>query len=347
MPGNRRCFIIAEIGVNHNGNVGMAIDLIDAAATAGADAVKFQTFDTAKLVRPEAEKADYQRHQTGSGNQKSMLESLQLSEVDHIRLAEHCRDKKVEFMSTPFDLDAADFLKRIGVRRMKLPSGDIDNVPMIRRMASLDLPVIMSTGMADMSEVAAAKACIEDEWERLGLMQDRPDRLVILHCTSNYPAEPETVNLAAMITMARELDCPTGYSDHTQGTLVAVAAVVLGAVVIEKHVTLDKNLPGPDHAASLDPIEFANMVHQIRVIEAARGDGTKAPTASELPVRALVRRSVTVARDLPDGATITIDDLIMLRPANGIPPTKVDEIVGCKTTRSLMKGMLLSSSDFI
>ncbi|MGL5840127.1 MAG: N-acetylneuraminate synthase [Sphingorhabdus sp.] len=345
MPGNAACFIIAEIGVNHNGDLAMAFELIDEAAASGANAVKFQTFEAAKLVRPEAEKAEYQQQQTGEGSQKDMLEALQLSEDDHVRLAQYCRDKGIEFMSTPFDLEAADFLKVIGTKRMKLPSGDIDNIPMLRRMAALDMPVIISTGMADMSEVAAAKRCVEEEWLRLGLMQDRADRLVVLHCTSNYPAEPETVNLSAMVTMARELACQIGYSDHTRGSEIAVAAVALGAVVIEKHITLDKDLPGPDHAASLNPAEFTEMVRQIRAVEAAYGDGVKTPCASEMPVRALVRRSITVARDLPAGSTVGPRDLIMLRPANGIPPTAIDEVVGRQTTRPLSAGTLLAWSD--
>ena len=345
MPGSRKTFIIAEIGVNHNGSLPMARELIDIAAEIGADAVKFQTFDAAKLVRPEAEKAEYQKQQTGDGDQKGMLEALQLSESEHVELADYCSDKGIEFMSTPFDLDAADFLKSIGVQRMKLPSGDIDNFPMLRKMAGLDLPIIMSTGMADMEEVRSAKNCIEAEWGRLGLMQGRDDRLVILHCTSNYPTAPANVNLQAMVSMGRELGCAIGYSDHTCGTAIAVGAVALGAVVIEKHITLDKNLPGPDHAASLDPSEFKSLVEQIRAVEAAAGDGVKAPQDSELAVRALVRRSISVARDLSAGATIVADDLIMLRPANGISPTRIDEVIGAKTKRAIEAGSLLSWDD--
>ena len=345
MPGDNRIFVIAEIGVNHNGSVSMARELIDVAADAGADAVKFQTFDAAKLVRPEAGKAEYQKRQTGDGDQKGMLESLQLSDMQHIEMAEYCRQKRIEFMSTPFDLEAADFLKRIGVRRMKLPSGDIDNFPMLRKMAALELPVIMSTGMADMAEVTAAKDCIEAEWGRLGLMQGREDRLVILHCTSNYPTEPIDVNLHAMVAMGRELDCPVGYSDHTCGTAVAVAAVALGATVIEKHITLDKSMPGPDHAASLNPKEFNALVEQIRAVEAAAGDGVKAPRQSELPVRAVVRRSISITRDLLEGAEIREADLIMLRPANGISPAQIDLVVGRRTNRAVAAGALLSWDD--
>jgi sialic acid synthase SpsE len=230
---------------------------------------------------------------------------------------------------------------------MKLPSGDIDNVPMMRRVAALDMPLIISTGMADMDEVRYAKACIEAEWSRLGLMQDRIDRLTVLHCTSNYPAEPEDVNLLAMSTMQQILGCPVGYSDHSKGIAIAIAAVALGACVIEKHVTLDKQLPGPDHAASLDPAEFTAMVEGIRSFESARGNGVKAPRPSEIPVRALVRRSVTIARDVPSGQPIGMGDIVMLRPANGIAPTQVDQIVGRQAARNLSSGTLLAWDDLL
>ena len=339
------CFIIAEVGVNHNGDPAKAFELIDVAARCGADAVKFQTFDAAKLVRPEAEKAEYQKKQTGDGGQLAMLKALEITPELHRQLAAYCHDRGVEFMSTPFDEDAAVFLRDIGVKRLKLPSGDIDNVPMLRHFASLDLPIIMSTGMAGMAEVAAAKACVEAEWDRLGLMDTQSGRLVILHCTSNYPAALEDVNLRAMQSMQQALDCPVGYSDHTTGTEVSVAAVAMGAVVIEKHITLDKALPGPDHAASLDPVEFAGMIRHIRSVEAALGDGVKAPRASELPVRQVVRRSMTLARGVTRGAKLCKEDLVMLRPANGIPPTEIDAVVGRTAARNLAAGTLLAWSD--
>jgi N,N'-diacetyllegionaminate synthase len=343
--GDPRCFIIAEIGVNHNGSLDRAYELIDVAASAGADAVKFQTFDAAKLARPEAEKAEYQKTQTGAGSQHEMLTALQLSFQDHHVLAGHCQAAGIEFMSTPFDLESVNFLEQVGVRRMKLPSGDINNVPMLRRAAALGMPLIVSTGMADLTEVRNAKNWIEAEWQRLGLMQNSPDGLTILHCTSNYPAAAEDVNLLAMMSMRQALGCPVGYSDHTTGIAIAIAAVALGATVIEKHVTLDKQLPGPDHAASLDPTEFHAMVAAIRGVEAARGDGVKAPRLSELPVRALVRRSISVARDVPVGQRVALDDIVMLRPANGIPPTEVDRVVGRTAARSLAAGTLLAWDD--
>lgn len=339
------CFIIAEVGVNHNGDTQMAKRLIDVAADCGADAVKFQTFSAEKLVRPDAEKVDYQRDATGEGNQFSMLQALEISAEDHRLLAAYCADRGVEFMSTPFDQDAVDFLVETGVSRLKVPSGDVDNFPLLRHLACKGLPLIVSTGMASLEEVVAARDCIVAEWTRMGLRDDDSDRLVVLHCTSNYPAAPKDVNLKAIRTLARALECPVGYSDHTRGSAVAVAAVAMGASVIEKHITLDKSLPGPDHAASLDPQEFAFMVDQIREVELALGDGIKQPTSSELPVRELVRRSISVARDIPRGTTLSDCDLVMLRPANGISPSAIDRVVGRVAASDLRAGKLLDWSD--
>jgi N,N'-diacetyllegionaminate synthase len=341
------CFIIAEVGVNHNGDIEMARKLIEVAARCGADAVKFQTFSAEKLVRPEAEKAAYQKEATGDGGQFSMLQALEISRADHCKLAEHCAASGVEFMSTPFDQDAADFLVEVGVRRLKVPPGDIDNFPLLRHLARTGLPLIVSTGMSSLAEVVAAKECIFAEWSRIGLPEDHGDRLVVLHCTSNYPTAPKDVNLKAMPTIANALRCPVGYSDHTSGSAVAVAAVAMGATVIEKHITLDKALPGPDHAASLDPEEFAFMVNQIREIEVALGDGIKAPKPSELPVRALVRRSISVARDVPQGTIVNGRDLVMLRPSNGISPSAIDQVVGKIAARDLPAGKLLDWSDLL
>jgi N,N'-diacetyllegionaminate synthase len=339
------CFIIAEVGVNHNGDTQMAKELIDVAADCGADAVKFQTFSAEKLVRPEAEKAAYQKEATGDGNQFSMLRALEISHEDHRVLAAHCAARGVEFMSTPFDEDAADFLVEVGVSRLKVPSGDIDNFPLLRHLARKGLPLIVSTGMSSLDEVVAARDCIVAEWSQMDLPEDIGRRLVVLHCTSNYPTAPTDVNLEAMPTMARALGCPVGYSDHTRGSAVAVAAVAMGAAVIEKHITLDKALPGPDHAASLDPKEFAFMVNQIREVEVALGDGIKEPKPSELPVRALVRRSISIARDVPQGAVVTREDLVMLRPSNGISPSSIDRVVGRVAARDLGAGRLLDWSD--
>jgi N-acetylneuraminate synthase len=342
-----QCFIIAEVGVNHNGDTGMAMELIDVAAHCGADAVKFQTFSAEKLVRPEAEKAAYQTAATGDGGQFAMLQALEISPDDHRHLAERCASRGVEFMSTPFDEEAADFLVQAGVRRLKVPSGDIDNFPLLRHLARTRLPLIISTGMAALNEVIAARDCVVAEWSKIGLPEDDSGRLVVLHCTSNYPAAPEDVNLKAMLTIADTLECQVGYSDHTTGSAVPVAAVAMGARVIEKHITLDKSLAGPDHAASLDPDEFAFMVAQIREVETALGDGIKEPRPSELPIRNLVRRSISVARGIQKGSTVAAADLVMLRPANGISPKAVDLVVGRTAMRDLPAGKLLDWSDLL
>ena len=338
-------FIIAEVGVNHNGDIGRALELIDVSAGLGADAVKFQSFRTADLASDTAQKADYQVKQTGSGDQQSMLAELELSEADHHTLMARCDKRGIEFMSTPFDLQSAAMLADLGVKRLKLGSGDLDNVPLLRALAALGLPLILSTGMADMEEVVAAKDLVEQEWKRLGLLQADPSRLTVLHCTSNYPALPEDVNLLAMQTMQGELDCPVGYSDHTEDIFVAVAATALGASVIEKHITLDCSLPGPDHAASLEPDQFGQLVRNIRELTTALGDGIKAPRPSEMPVKAVARRSIALSQDLPKGHIISGDDLVMLRPATGIAPSKYDEVIGRVLAREVFRGTLLSLDD--
>lgn len=340
-------FIIAEAGVNHNGNPEIAMQLVDIAAQCGADAVKFQTFTASKLVKPGSEKAEYQKRQTGTGDQLSMLKALEMSPKLHEQLFDRCTKAGIEFMSTPFDTDAALFLKSIGMKRLKIPSGEIDNFPLLRFFVQLELPLIMSTGMADLAEVEAATNCIEAEWERLGQKTERPEMLTILHCTSNYPADAADVNLRAMITMAEEFGYPVGYSDHTLGIAVSPAAVALGATVIEKHFTLDKNAPGPDHAASLMPHELAEMVSQIRTVERALGSREKKPSLSEIEVRSLVRRSISAARDLTSGSRLTLDDIVFLRPANGLSPAVVDDVVGKTLTRDLPANALLDWSDLI
>lgn len=340
-------FIIAEAGVNHNGSAETALKMVDVAAQCGADAIKFQTFTANKLVRPGSEKAEYQKRQTGDGDQLTMLKALEMSPELHEQLIARCAEAEIEFMSTPFDEDAALFLKSIGMRRIKIPSGEIDNFPLLRFFAGMALPLIMSTGMANHAEVEAAKNCVEAEWTRLGLSGEKARDLTILHCTSNYPAAPGDVNLRAMKTMADSFNCPVGYSDHTLGIAVSTAAVALGATVIEKHFTLDRNAPGPDHAASLTPDELAEMIQQIRTVERALGSSEKKPGASEIEVRALVRRSISLARDVPAGAALTLDDLVMLRPANGISPSLIDSIIGRVAAQNLSADKLLNWSDII
>lgn len=339
-------FIIAEAGVNHNGSTGLALQLVDVAAEAGADAVKFQTFKAETLVRAGAEKAEYQKKQTGDGDQFSMLKALELSEEAHRQVAARCREKGILFMSTPFDLEAADFLLGLGMTFIKVPSGELTNHPFLAELARRNRPLILSTGMGSLDEIREAVAVIDRTREVSGLGARPEGFLTVLHCTSNYPALPGDVNLTAMNTIGRELGVPVGYSDHTNGITIAIAATALGASVIEKHFTLDRDLPGPDHAASLEPNELAAMVRAIRDVERALGDGVKAPRPSELPVRALVRRSLTLARPVTAGNLLTGDDLVLLRPGTGIPPKHLDEVAGQRrAARDLPAGHTLTWDD--
>jgi len=340
-----KTFVIAEAGVNHNGSDELALQLVETAARCGADAVKFQTFSADKLVRPGAEKAAYQKSATGDGDQHSMLKQLEMSPELHRRLVARCAELGIEFMSTPFDEEAADFLLALGMKRIKVPSGEITNHPFLRFLAAKNVPLIVSTGMATLEEVEEAVAVISAERTRLALTQPLAEMLSILHCTSNYPAAAADVNLRAMQTLAQACAVPAGYSDHTLGVAVSTAAVALGAVIIEKHFTLDKTLPGPDHQASLSPEELRQMIEQIRSVEQALGSAVKAPTPSELPVRALVRRSVTSRRDLAAGAVLTADDVCLLRPGTGIPPKSLEQALGRTMAHAVPAGTTLAWSD--
>lgn len=341
-----KTFFIAEAGVNHNGSEDLALQLVDLAARCGADAVKFQTFKADRLVRRGASKAAYQEAATGAGDQHSMLAGLEMSEAMHRKVFARCQERGIEFMSTPFDEEAADFLVALGMRRIKIPSGEITNHPFLRHLARHDLPLILSTGMATLQEIVEATAVIRAERERRGLARPIEQMLTILHCTSNYPAALEDVNLRAMATIAAAVGVPVGYSDHTLGIAVSTAAVALGATVIEKHFTLDTSLPGPDHKASLSPGELAALVAQVRAVERALGSDRKEPTAAELPVRELVRRSVTSARDLRAGVPLTADDLCLLRPGTGIAPQHIEALVGRVPQRDVPAGTTLLWSDF-
>src|SRR5215213_1319434 len=290
-------FIIAEAGVNHNGDLKIAHELVDVAAEAGADAVKFQTFIAEKSITSDAIKADYQRISTG--NEESQLEmarKLELSFDDFRTLKRYCDERGIVFLSTPFDLESVDFLHSLRVPALKIASGDLTNHPLLRHVASKGVPVIISTGMSDMEEVKEATEVVRSGGN---------DRIVLLQCVTNYPADPADVNLRVMQTMAETLDVPVGYSDHTLGIEVAIGAVALGACVIEKHFTLDRSLPGPDHRASLEPRELEALVHGIRRVEAALGDGLKTPAASEARNAAVARRSLVAACDIKAGTVIT------------------------------------------
>ncbi|WED41921.1 N-acetylneuraminate synthase [Legionella cardiaca] len=334
------CFIIAEAGVNHNGDIHLAKELIHAAKETGANAVKFQTFKADHLVNKTAEQAQYQKKNSLHSSQYDMLKALEISEDDHHLLAELADSLGIEFMSTGFDEASINFLVSLGVRRLKVPSGEITNLPFLEHLAKTNLPLIMSTGMSDLLEVREAIDTVRPFYgDKL------KENLVLLHCTSNYPAAYSDVNLMAMQTLADEFGLPVGYSDHTLGMLVPTLAIAMGAKVLEKHFTLDNSLPGPDHAASMLPKAFQEMVTTIRDAEIALGDGVKQPTQSELPIRDLVRRSVTLRHELPQGTRLTKNDLILLRPGTGIKPARLHEVIGRRLTVSLNAGSTLQWDD--
>lgn len=325
--------IIAEAGVNHNGSLERALALVDAAALAGADYVKFQTFRADKLVTGSARRADYQRANMGGGNddsQLAMLRGLQLEADDFAALAARCAEQGIGFMSTPFDFDSIVVLSAIGQDYWKIPSGEITNTPYLEAIASLHRPVIMSTGMSTLDEVRRAV----DTLTASGLTRDM---ITLLHCTTMYPTPFADVNLRAMEAL-RSLGCAAvGYSDHTPGTAIAVAAVALGASVIEKHFTLDRNLPGPDHKASLEPDELARMVSDIRATEVALGTPVKRPTQAEIPNIAVARKSIVASQPIAAGTLFTAGNLTTKRPGTGLSPVHWHELVGhLKATRDYL-----------
>jgi N-acetylneuraminate synthase len=328
------CIIIAEAGVNHNGSVELAHRLVDAAADAGADAVKFQTFQAGKLVTAEAKKAAYQQEATGSSeSQLEMLQKLELPSSAYSELISHCRDRKILFISTPFDEESADLLIALGMPVLKIPSGEVTNLPFLQFLARKALPMLVSTGMATLGEIENAIEVIRSAGS---------EDFVLLHCVTNYPTPPEEVNLRVMNMLASAFEVPVGYSDHTQGIEVPLAAVALGACVIEKHFTLDRAMEGPDHKASLIPEELAAMVRGIHIVEASLGNGIKKPSVTEVANAAVVRRSLVAARDIPSGAELTLEMVIIKRPGTGLSPAMLPTILGRKTTRAIKAGDLLS-----
>ena len=337
-------FIIAEAGVNHDGSLDKALALVDVAARSGADAIKFQTFRTEEVVTRTAAKARYQETQTGGGTQFEMIKALELSEDDHASIAERCHARGIEFMSTPFAAWAIDLLVGLGMRRVKIASGEIVNKPLIQRVARARLPIILSTGMSTMDEARRAVDWIKDEWRAAG-HEPSPGDLTVLHCTSEYPAPPSTINLRAMNTLGAELGVPVGYSDHSVGHEIAVAAVALGARVIEKHFTLDRNAFGPDHKASLSPEQLVELVQAIRNVEEAMGSSKKVPSDIELPTRQLVRRSAFATRPIAAGEVLTQDMIIFLRPGDGIGPERIDDIIGSVMLHDLEEGAKLAEGD--
>jgi N,N'-diacetyllegionaminate synthase len=327
--------VIAEAGVNHNGDLALARQLVEAAAAAGADAVKFQTFSAADLASADAPKAAYQTENEGAGSQRQMLKRLELSAEQHHQLAAHCRDCGIAFLSTAFGIPELNLLLELGIGAIKVPSGEVTHRPLLEAMAAAaaarGLPVYLSTGMCSLGEVEAAlQVFLEAELPR--------SQITLLHCLSAYPAPEEQLNLRALTTMASAFGCPAGYSDHTLGLTAPVAAVALGAAVIEKHLTLDTNLPGPDHRASLEPDAFAAMVAAIRSCERMLGDGIKQPQPVELNTRAVARRSVRAARPLKAGQLLTAADLICQRPADGLSPMRLSQLLGRTASRAYQAG---------
>jgi N-acetylneuraminate synthase len=322
--------------VNHNGDLAVARELVAAAAAAGADLVKFQSFIATESISAGAVKADYQRHATDPDEtQAEMVRRLELSRSDHEALIADCRSHGIGFLSTAFDPASFDMLVELGLDRVKVPSGEITNLPLLRHVARLGLPMIMSTGMADLGEIEAAL----DAVERAGTERRQ---VTLLHCTTEYPAPFDEVNLRAIPTLRAAFGLDVGYSDHTAGIEIAIAAVALGATVIEKHVTLDRRMPGPDHQASLEPGELAAMVAAIRHLEAALGDGRKRPTASELRNRPVARKSLVARRPIRAGELFTAENLAAKRPGTGISPMRWDEVLGRPAPRDFSADELIA-----
>jgi len=327
--------IIAEAGVNHNGNIDLAYKLIDAAKDAGVDAVKFQTFIPEKTVSKLANKANYQKETTGENeSQLEMIKKLALSFDDHKILLKYCKNKNIMFLSSPFDLGSIDFLNKLGLDILKIPSGEIINLPYLRKIGSLNKKIIISSGMANLEEVRSALDILINSGTKR-------ENITILHCTTNYPCPYEEVNLKAMLTLKEVFKLPVGYSDHTLGIEVPIAAVVLGATVIEKHFTIDKNMEGPDHKASLEPDELKKMVISIRNIEKSLGDGIKEPNKSEIDIMKVARKSIVASKNIKKNEIFTEENITVKRPGIGISPMKWDEIIGTAAKRDYKEDELI------
>ncbi|TZE82178.1 N-acetylneuraminate synthase [Calorimonas adulescens] len=327
-------FIIAEAGVNHNGSVELAKKMIDAAVETGADAIKFQIFKAENLVLKNAEKAEYQKKTTDENeSQYDMLKKLELTYDQHIELMKYCQQMGIIYLSTPFDFESADVLDKCDVAAYKIGSGDITNLPFIEYIARRNKPMIISTGMSDLGEIEDAIDTIRKTGN---------EKIILLHCISNYPADYRDVNLNAMLTLKNAFKFSVGYSDHTLGIEVPIAAVALGAKVIEKHFTLDKNLPGPDHKASLEPFEFKQMINSIRNVECSLGDGIKRCMYAEENARKVARKSVVTDCDIKRGMVIERDMLTVKRPGTGIPPKDIGYIIGRKAKIDILKDTIIS-----
>jgi N,N'-diacetyllegionaminate synthase len=328
------CFVIAEAGVNHNGKVDTAQQMIRAAACAGADAVKFQTFKADRLTSSFAPKAEYQKKNTvESESQLEMLRKLELPEVAYPILIQECRANNIIFMSSPFDEESADMLDALGMVIFKIPSGEITNLPFLTHIAKKKKPIILSTGMSYLSEVEIAVNTILESGNK---------ELALLHCTSNYPAKPEGINLRAMNTLAEAFHLQVGLSDHSEGIEIALAAVAMGATIIEKHFTLDRNMSGPDQRASLEPSELESMIKGIRKVELALGHTRKEPSEGEAETAAVARKSIVARIDIPAGSRLTESHLAIMRPGTGLPPTVLPTLLGRTARANIPKGTLIS-----
>ena len=330
-----KTLIIAEAGVNHNGDIALAKKLIAAAADAGADLVKFQTFIARNLVSKSAPKAEYQKNVTDpEESQQEMVRKLELSKENHLELIDECNRKGIGFFSTAFDLESVDLLEEFGSKFVKVPSGELTNLPYLRYLTRTGKPVLLSTGMANLGEIEAAINVIEQAGTPRA-------KITVLHCTTEYPTPMEDVNLRAMVNIGNALGVKVGYSDHTSGIEIPIAAVALGATVIEKHFTLDRNLPGPDHRASLEPDELKAMVAGIRNIERALGDGIKRPSPSELKNKPIARKSLVAATDIKAGELFSVENLATKRPGTGVSPMLWDEVIGRSAPRDFNEDELI------
>lgn len=328
-------FVIAEAGVNHNGKLELAKELIDVATEAGANAVKFQTFKTEKLVSKNAQKADYQKQTTdASESQYDMIKKLELNEAMHHELIAYCKNKNILFLSTPFDHESINLLDQLGMEIFKIPSGEITNLPYLRHIGSLGKKVILSTGMADMGE-------IEDALDVLTTAGTSKDDITVLHATTEYPCPIDEVNLKAMQTIATAFGIQTGYSDHTNGIEVPIAAVAMGATVIEKHFTLDKMMEGPDHKASVEPDELIAMIQAIRNIEKALGTGIKKPSPREIKNIPIARKSIVASRPIQKGEVFNSNNVTIKRPGTGINPMRYDDIIGSVALKDYLEDELI------
>jgi N-acetylneuraminate synthase len=326
---SNKTLIIAEAGVNHNGDIEIAKKLVDVACEAGVDAVKFQTFKADKLVTKKAEKAEYQKKNTNNNEtQYQMLKKLELAYDDHKELISYCEKKDIMFISTPFDIDSVDLLEDLGVELYKVGSGDLTNMPLLKYIARKNKPIILSTGMANLGEVEEAISWIKEEGN---------NDIILLHCTTSYPTAYQDVNLRAMETMRQAFKLPVGYSDHTMGIEVSIAAVAMGACVIEKHFTLDKTMEGPDHKASLNPKELKLMVKSIRNIEKSMGNGIKKCTTNEENTKKVARKGIVTVREIKKGEKIKSDMITVKRPENGIKPKYINKIIGYVALENIQK----------